>query len=46
MNQYLELVLAYVRERWIAALAVQHRLPVASRDAHFDHVRGLRRVAW
>ena len=33
-------------DAWIAALALQHRLPLASRDAHFDHVRGLRRVAW
>ena len=31
---------------WIAALALQHRLPLASRDPHFDHVRGMRRVAW
>jgi len=29
-----------------AALALQDRLPLACRDAHFDHVRGLRRVAW
>jgi predicted nucleic acid-binding protein len=33
-------------DAWIAALALQHRLPLASRDAHFDHVRGLRRAAW
>jgi predicted nucleic acid-binding protein len=33
-------------DAWIAALALQHRLPLASRDAHFDNVRGLRRVAW
>lgn len=33
-------------DAWIAALALQHRLPLASRDDHFDHVRGLRRVAW
>jgi tRNA(fMet)-specific endonuclease VapC len=31
---------------WIAALAMQHSLPVVSRDAHFDHVRGLTRIAW
>jgi predicted nucleic acid-binding protein len=31
---------------WIAALAVQHRLPVLSRDEHFDAVPGLRREAW
>lgn len=33
-------------DAWIAALALQHRLPLASRDAHYDNVRGLRRVAW
>jgi len=31
---------------WIAALCRQHRLSVASRDRHFDKVRGLKRVAW
>lgn len=31
---------------WIAALALQHRLPVLSRDAHFDHVDDLTRVSW
>ena len=31
---------------WIAALAVQHKQPVISRDGHFDEVSSLRRVAW
>ena len=31
---------------WIAALALQHRLPVVSRDEHFDSVAGLERRAW
>jgi len=31
---------------WISALAVQHSLPVVSRDAHFDRVDGVRRVGW
>ncbi len=31
---------------WIAALAVQHALPVVTRDAHFDRVPGLHRVGW
>ncbi|HWB60018.1 MAG TPA: PIN domain-containing protein [Chthoniobacteraceae bacterium] len=31
---------------WIAALARQYDLPVATRDAHFSHVSGLRRLAW
>ncbi|MDQ6911788.1 MAG: PIN domain-containing protein [Verrucomicrobiota bacterium] len=31
---------------WIAAQALQHRLPVLSRDEHFDVVPSLRRVSW
>ena len=31
---------------WISALARQHDLPVVSRDEHFAHVPGLRRLAW
>lgn len=31
---------------WIAALARQHALPLISRDAHFDFVSGLKRLAW
>lgn len=31
---------------WIAALARQHRLPVLTRDAHFDAVKGLERTGW
>ncbi|MDX2222684.1 MAG: type II toxin-antitoxin system VapC family toxin [Rhodospirillaceae bacterium] len=31
---------------WIAALAVEHALPILSRDAHFDAVPGVRRVGW
>ncbi|HLC28855.1 MAG TPA: type II toxin-antitoxin system VapC family toxin [Dehalococcoidia bacterium] len=33
-------------DMWIAALALQHRLPVLSRDAHFDAVDGLTRISW
>lgn len=33
-------------DMWIAALALQHRLPVLSRDAHFDNVDGLTRLNW
>ena len=33
-------------DAWIAALALQHRLPVLSRDRHFDAVPGLERTAW
>ena len=33
-------------DAWIAALALQHRLPVLSRDERFDAVPGLRREAW
>ncbi len=31
---------------WIAALARQHKLPVVSRDRHFDKVTGIKRVGW
>ncbi len=31
---------------WIAALAKQHRLPIASQDRHFDSVRGVQRIGW
>ncbi|MEI9896232.1 MAG: PIN domain-containing protein [Chthoniobacter sp.] len=31
---------------WIAALAVQHGLPILSQDQHFDLVPGIRRLAW
>ena len=33
-------------DAWISALALEHRLPVLTRDAHFDAVPGLTRVAW
>lgn len=33
-------------DAWIAALALQHGLPVLSRDAHFDEVPGVRRIGW
>ena len=31
---------------WIAALAEQHGLEVVTRDAHFDHIPGIRRIGW
>ena len=31
---------------WIAALGLQHRQPVVSRDRHFDAVEGLTRLEW
>ena len=31
---------------WIAALCRQHRLPLLSRDRHFDAVPGIRRLEW
>lgn len=31
---------------WIAALMRQHKLPVMSRDGHFDFIADLRRIAW
>jgi len=33
-------------DAWIAALALQHRLPVLSRDSHFDVVPDLERKSW
>ena len=33
-------------DAWIAALALQHRLPVLSRDQHFAVVSGLERRSW
>lgn len=31
---------------WIAAQARQHRLPILSRDAHFDALPDLQRISW
>jgi tRNA(fMet)-specific endonuclease VapC len=33
-------------DAWIAALCRQHRIPILSRDQHFDLVSGIQRVAW
>ncbi len=33
-------------DAWIAAIALQHRLPILSRDHHFDVVPGLVRKGW
>jgi tRNA(fMet)-specific endonuclease VapC len=33
-------------DAWIAALALQHGLPVLTRDEHFDAVPGLSRTTW
>ena len=33
-------------DAWIAAVALEHRLPVLSRDRHFDVVPGLERMNW
>ena len=33
-------------DAWIAALALQHTLPVMTQDEHFDLVDGLQRKAW
>jgi predicted nucleic acid-binding protein len=35
-----------INDVWIASLAQQHKLPVLSRDAHFDQVKNLRRISW
>lgn len=31
---------------WIAALALQHQLILATRDSHFDHINSLKTVRW
>ena len=31
---------------WIAALAIQHELPILSRDGHFDSVSKIQRISW
>lgn len=31
---------------WISALAIEHRLDIASRDSDFDRVPGIRRRSW
>jgi predicted nucleic acid-binding protein len=31
---------------WIAALALQYRLPVLSRDRHFSYIAEIRHVTW
>jgi predicted nucleic acid-binding protein len=33
-------------DAWIAAIAVEHSLPILSRDKHFDHVAGVIRQTW
>jgi tRNA(fMet)-specific endonuclease VapC len=33
-------------DAWIAALAMQHRLPILSRDEHFDALPDVRRISW
>jgi tRNA(fMet)-specific endonuclease VapC len=35
-----------INDLWIAALCLQHRLPLLSRDSHFDGVSGIRRLGW
>ena len=31
---------------WIAACAMRHEVAILSRDAHFDVVRGIKRIGW
>ena len=31
---------------WIAALAVQYRLPILSQDKHFDGLSEVQRIGW
>jgi predicted nucleic acid-binding protein len=53
-QHYAEIVLELKRQGkpiptndlWIAALCVQHALPLLSRDRHFDLVPGIKRIDW
>lgn len=33
-------------DAWIAALAIQHGLPILSRDQHFDALSAVHRIGW
>ena len=33
-------------DAWIAALAVQHQLPILTKDRHFEAIAGVRCVSW
>lgn len=33
-------------DAWIAALAMQHDLPIVSRDEHFDALSEVQRMSW
>ena len=33
-------------DAWIAALAIQYRLPILSQDEHFDGLSGVQRIEW
>ena len=33
-------------DAWIAALAIQHRMPILSRDEHFDALAEVERIGW
>jgi predicted nucleic acid-binding protein len=33
-------------DAWIAALARQPRMPIVTRDIHFDRVKNIGRLAW
>ncbi|MBX9742747.1 MAG: type II toxin-antitoxin system VapC family toxin [Chthoniobacterales bacterium] len=35
-----------VNDIWIAALALQHHLPILSEDRHFDAIDGVQRIGW
>lgn len=35
-----------VNDLWIAALALQHQLPILSEDRHFDVIDGVKRIGW
>ncbi len=35
-----------MNDLWIAAIVCQHKLPIVSRDSHFDHITEIQRIAF
>lgn len=35
-----------INDIWIAALALQHDLPILSEDRHFDRIANIKRIGW
>jgi len=35
-----------MNDSWITTLALEHQMPLAARDSHFDRVNGLQILKW